>query len=78
MASICKHNDREAAESRNNSRPLNDTNRTAISHRVPLRKMINDQNHKVSNGDQSNNAGIFQRIETAKERKWDNDEPVRD
>jgi hypothetical protein len=38
--------------------------------------MIDDQNDKVSNGDQSNNAGIFQGIEPAKEGKRDNEKPV--
>ena len=77
MAGVRKHYDRETAQSRCNSCPVNDTDRTPISHRVPFCEVIDDQDDKVSNGDQSNDAGIFQRIKPAKEGKGDDDEPVR-
>lgn len=76
MAGICKHNDRETAQGRRDSCPVNDTNRASVSHRVPFGEMIDNQNDKVSNRNQSDNAGIFQGIEPTEEGKGDDDKPV--
>jgi hypothetical protein len=76
MTGICKYNDREAAQSRRNSCPVNNPNRASVSHRVPFREMIDNQYDEVTNGNQSNNAGIFQGIESAKEGKGNDDKPV--
>ena len=76
MTGVCKHNDRETAQCRRNSCPVNNADRAPVSHRIPFCKVINNQDDKVSNGDQSDNAGVFQGIEPAEEGKGDDDEPV--
>jgi hypothetical protein len=64
MACICEHNDRETAEGGNNAGPFNDTNWPSIRHRIPLCKMVNNENHEVTYRDERNDTCIFEGIET--------------
>ena len=65
MASVRKYNDWKTTQGRYDAGPLDDANRATVSFCIPLREMINDQNNKIANGHQSDDAGIFERVETS-------------
>lgn len=63
MARKSKNNHREAAESRDSTSPMNNTNRSPAVLRVPNDKVINNQNHQVGHRNQSRDAGILERVQ---------------
>jgi hypothetical protein len=62
MTSIGEDNDGKTAERSNSTFPLCDANRSSLRHCVALPEMIYNQYNQVSDGDESNDARIFQRV----------------
>lgn len=76
MASVCKDNDWKAGKSRNNAFPLHKVDIASLCHRVALGKVVNNQDYKVANRDESNNTGVFERVESSQEGQWNDNEPA--
>lgn len=62
MASKCKDNNWQTAESWNRALPMAHANRASILRRVSLDKLIHNQNNQIGHGNQGCNTGIFQRV----------------
>ena len=67
MAGVSKDHNRKAAQSRYRTSPMNYTNRSSILHGIPLDEVCHDENDQVANGDERNNARVFERVQAAKE-----------
>ena len=66
MTCIRKDNYGKAGESRDNAFPVYDMDFTPFGQSITLGKVIDHQDDKVANGYQSNDASVFERIETSK------------
>lgn len=62
VASKCKDNNWQTAESWNCALPMAHTNRASILHCVSLNKLIHNQDNQIGHGHQCRNTGIFQRV----------------
>lgn len=76
MACVCKDNDWESSQSGNGTSPLEDPDCSPVGHSVAFDEMRHDENDQVRNGEQGNDASVFERIQAAEEREWDDDEPA--
>lgn len=68
VARICEHNDRETGEGIHRSTPFKVMNLSTILEGIALDEVGHDQDDQISDGDQGNDASVFQRIESPKER----------
>lgn len=75
MACISKDDDGETGQDRHDTLVGHDANLAFETHVVAFCKVIDDQDDKVTNRDQGNNASVFERIESAEERERNNNEP---
>jgi hypothetical protein len=65
VAGIRKDNDRETAKSSDSSSPLYISDFASICHCVSLAKVIDNEDDKIPNRDQGNDAGILERVKSA-------------
>ena len=78
MASVCENDDRKAAQGGHRAFPLYYPENASILHRIPFGKMCDNKYDQVADRNQCDDAGIFQRIQAAQERQWNNYKPVSD
>ena len=64
MACVCKDNDGKTAQGRDQTPPADNANLAAVRHGVSLEKVREHKDDKISNGDESNHAGVFEGIKT--------------
>ena len=76
MTCVGKDDDGETGQNRNDALVRHDTDVALETHVIALCKVVYNQDDKITNRDESNNAGIFERIESAEEREWNYDKPV--
>lgn len=72
MACISKHHDWQSAQRLNWTRPVDNANIAGVSVRIGS-EMVDDQDNEVANRDESNNAGVFERVEPAQEAERDDE-----
>lgn len=65
VAGVCKDNNRETAESSNSASPLYISDFPSICHCVSLAKVIDNEDYKIPNRDQGNDAGILEGVQSA-------------
>jgi hypothetical protein len=75
VACVTKNNDRECSERRYWAGPLKDTDRAALSDGVALDVVGDDEDNEIGDGEEGYNAGVFEGVEAAQERQWDDDKP---
>jgi hypothetical protein len=62
MACISEDNDWKASEGLDRACPVNDRNASTILKCVSFDKMSQDENDEIANGNQSNDAGVLERV----------------
>lgn len=65
---ISKYDDRQGAQGLDGASPFNDANLTRVSVGVGS-KVVDDEDNQVANGDEGDDAGVLERVETAQEAK---------
>ena len=75
MASKCKDNNWQTAESRNCALPMDHANRASIFHRVSFDKLVHNQDNQIGHGHQGRNTSILQRIQAAQIGNRNHDQP---
>lgn len=73
---VCKHYDREDGKSSYGAGPCDNVDFAAVCHGVSLEEMSENQNYEIGDRNQGYHAGIFERIETTKERQRNDNQPV--
>lgn len=62
MACISEDNDWKASEGLDRACPVKDRDGSTILKRVSFDKMSQDENNEISNGNQSNDASVLERV----------------
>jgi hypothetical protein len=73
---VSKNDYGECSQRRHRSRPLKDADGATFGDSVALDVVGNDEDDKVGNGKEGHDASVFEGVEAAQERQWDDDEPV--
>jgi hypothetical protein len=67
MTCICKNDDWKCCKRIDCAGPLEDTHSASIGQRVSFEEVRYDKNNKICNREESNDAGVLQRVKTAQE-----------
>jgi hypothetical protein len=67
MACIGKDDDGQIGEKRDRPRPLDQRDISSILESVSLDEVEQDQDDKVANGDEGDEAGVFERVQSPQE-----------
>ena len=62
MACISEDNDWKASEGLDRACPVNDRDSSTFLKSVSLDKVSQDENNEIANGNQSNDAGVFEGV----------------
>ena len=75
VAGIGKDNDRETGQDGDDTLVGRETDVTLETHIIAFCKVVNDQDHEITNRNESNNTGVLERVKSSEERERNNNKP---